>query len=221
MCEHANRPQLAGHREWRACGCTGTGQVREQVITAKGQQAPWRRMELALDAHTENGETTIWLWSNLLREVGGGRVAELYRTRWRIESMFGRLESVLYSEVTSLGHPRAALAKIPAAQRLEYQRRVCGRHASLRCPSTVHAGGTFGNFAYNVLALLARYVEQAHQQQEPPPEVSTYHLAVQIRDTYEDLMIAVPPECWPPWQRADLGHLAERLLHLACHINPY
>ena len=105
--------------------------------------------------------------------------------------MFGRLESVLNSEVTSLGHPRAALLGFAA---------------------TV--------LAYNVLALLARCVEQAHQQQEPPPEVSTYHLAVQIRGNHQGMMIAVPPECWPPWHIADPGHLAERLLHLARNINP-
>jgi len=74
--------------------------------------------------------------------------------------------------------------------------------------------------AYNVLALLARCVEQAHQQQEPPPEVSTYHLAVQIRGNHQGMMIAVPPECWPPWHSAEPSHLAERLLHLARNINP-
>ena len=191
MREHANHPRLAGQGEWRACGRTETGQGREQAITAKGQQAPWRRIELALDAPTEAGETTIRLWSNLPAEVGANRIAELYRTRWRIEGMFGRLESVLHSEVTSLGHPRAALLGFAAAV-----------------------------LAYNVLALLARCVEQAHQHQEPPPDVSTYHLAVQIRGSYEGLLIAVPPECWPPWHSADPGHLAERLLHLARGINP-
>ena len=50
--------------------------------------------------------------------------------------------------------------------------------------------------------------------------MSTYHLAVQIRGSYEGLMIAVSPECWLPWHGADPGRLAERLLHLARHINP-
>jgi len=189
--EHANHPRLAGQGEWRAYGRTETGQVREQAITAKGQQAPWRRIELALDTPTAAGETTIRLWSNLPSEVGANRIAELYRTRRRIEGMFGRLESVLHSEVTSLGHPRAALLGFAAAV-----------------------------LAYNVLALLARCVGQAHEQQEPPPKVSTYHLAVQIKGSYEGLLIVVPPECWPPWHGADPGHLAKRLLHLARNINP-
>ena len=53
-----------------------------------------------------------------------------------------------------------------------------------------------------------------------PPEVSTFHLAHQIRSSYEGLLIAVPPEHWPPWHKADPHHLAERLLALARHIDP-
>jgi len=37
------------------------------------------------------------------------KLAQLYRRRWRIENLFQRLESVLHSEVCTLGHPRAAL----------------------------------------------------------------------------------------------------------------
>ena len=189
--EHGRHPRLADAGEWRTCGRVGTGAVREQAIQVGGCQASWRRVELALDAPTEAGDTTIRLWTNLPAEVGAGRIAELYRTRWSIEGMFGRLESVLHSEVTSPGHSRAALLGFAAAI-----------------------------LAYNVLALLARCVEQAHRQQEPPPEVSTYHLAVQIRGSYEGLLIAVPPECWPPWHSADPGHLAKQLLYLARNINP-
>jgi hypothetical protein len=50
--------------------------------------------------------------------------------------------------------------------------------------------------AHNVLALLQRRVEQAHREQEPPPEVSTYHLALNIRSGYEGMLIALPPEQW-------------------------
>lgn len=67
------------------------------------------RIELALDTPTEAGETAIRLWSNLPEEIGAGRVeprgspeiAGLYRKRWRIEGMFGRLESVLHGEIRS------------------------------------------------------------------------------------------------------------------------
>jgi IS4 transposase len=154
--EHARHPRLVKQGEWRACGRIATGQVREQRVEVKGQPVPWRRIELALDVPTEDGQTTIRLWSNLPGEVSAGRIAELYRTRWRIEALFGRLESVLHSEITSLGHPRAALLGFAVAV-----------------------------LAYNVLALLGRCVEQAHAPQQeplkPPLEVSTFHLALQIK----------------------------------------
>ncbi len=167
-------------------------------------QARWRRVQLALDQPTEDGDTTLWLWSNLPEAVTAGRIAELYRTRWRIEDMSGRLESVLHSELRSLGHPRAALLGFAAAV-----------------------------LAYNVLALLQRAVEQAHQ---PPPaqpspatpptapqprlEVSCFHLAQQVRAGYEGLLIALPPEHWPHWEGADPAGLAHHLLRLARSINP-
>ena len=195
--EHGRHPRLAGQGEWHACGRVETGLVREQTVQVHGQAAPLRRVELALDRPTEDGDTTIRLWSNLPEEVSAGRVAELYRTRWRIEGLFGRLEAVLHSELRSLGHPRAALLGFAAAL-----------------------------LAHNVLALVQRCVEQAHQPTpetappKPAPEVSCFHLAQHIKSGYEGLLIAVPPEHWPSQHDADPVRLAERLLHLARHIDP-
>ena len=194
--EHGRHPRLVEQGAWQGCGRTGTGKVREQEIAVAQAQAPWRRIELALDQPTEDGDTTIRLWSNLPGKVSAGRIAELYRTRWHIEGMFGRLEAVLHSEVSSLGHPRAALLGFAAAV-----------------------------LAYNVLALLQRTVEQAHQ---PPPtapparplEVSCFHLAQQVRGGYEGLLIALPPEHRPRWNGADPAGLAQHLLRLARTINP-
>ena len=188
--EHGRHPRLVGQGEWRECGRTETGQVREQRIKVAEAPAPWRRIELALDTPTEAGERAIRLWSNLPEEIGAGQIAALYRTRWRIEGMFQRLESVLNSEVRSLGHPRAALLGFAVAV-----------------------------LAHNVLALLQRCVEQAHQDQKPAPEVSTYHLALHIRGGYEGMLIALPPEQWRS-SHGDPTALADRLLQLARNINP-
>jgi len=198
--EHANHPRLVQQGEWQDRGRTETGAVREQAIAIAETQARWRRIELALDVPTEDGDTTLWLWSNLPEGVTAGRIAELYRTRWRIEGMFGRLERVLHSELRSLGHPQAALLGFAAAV-----------------------------LAYNVLALLQRAVEQAHQPPPTPPppatpppllEVSCFHLAQQVRGGYEGLLIALPPEHWPRWNEADPAGLAQHLLRLARNINP-
>ena len=73
--------------------------------------------------------------------------------------------------------------------------------------------------AHNVLALLQRCVEQAHCQSVPPPEVSTYHLALHVRAGYEGMLIALPPKQWPSYH-GDPAALADRLLRLARNIDP-
>lgn len=103
--EHAKHPRLASRRDWRCCGRADTGTVHEQEITLEGSAKSWRCIELRLDAPTEDGETTIRLWTNLPAWVSAAQVATLYRRRWRIEGMFQRLESVLHSEIASPAIP--------------------------------------------------------------------------------------------------------------------
>ena len=194
--EHAKHPRLASRGNWRDCGCTDTGTVHEQEIVLEEGAKVWRCVELRLDTPTENSEITIRLWTNLPADVSAAEVAALYRRRWRIEGMFQRVESVLHSEIGSLGHPRAALL-----------------------------GFAVSLLAYNMLALISRYVEQAHQpplepSSKPPPEVSMFHLALSITASYQGMLIAVPPEHWTTWRQADPAAVAERLLHLARQIDP-
>ena len=73
--------------------------------------------------------------------------------------MFQRLESVLNSEIKTLGHPRAALLGFAVAV-----------------------------LAYNVLALLKQLIEHAHRTGHPDLDVSTYHLAVDIASDYGTML---------------------------------
>lgn len=194
--EHARHPRLSGQGQWSAPVRIDTGQLREQTIEVpdlpdKHSLLTWRRIEIALDTPTEAGETVIRLWANLPASVDALTVAALYRRRWRIEGMFQRLESVLHSEIKSLGHPRAALL-----------------------------GFTVAVLAYNVVALLQRAVEQAHREAQPTLEVSPYHLAQHIKSGYEGMLIALPSEHWPSALDDSPEQLAQRLLRLARRISP-
>lgn len=187
--EHAHHPRLAGQGPWGKWADIETGRVREHGIEvrvihdASGERLTWRRIEIELEQPTEAGEHMIRLWSNLPASVEATTIARLYRKRWRIEGMFQRLESVLHSEISSLGHPKAALL-----------------------------GFTVAVLAYNVLSLLQRSVEQAHRAQSPTLEVSTYHLAQHVKSGYEGMLIALPPEHWPRWGAEDDPHgMAQRL----------
>lgn len=189
--EHAKHPRLLSQGESKACGRIETGQVFEQQISIDEGQTPWRRIELRLNTSTESGETTIGLWSNLPAEVSASKIAELYRKRWRIEGMFQRLESVLESEIRSLGHPRAALLGFAVAV-----------------------------LAYNVLATLKRSLEHAHRERAPQLDVSTFFLAMLMRSSYEGMLVALPAPLWQSWSEADPAVIARRLLELAQRVDP-
>jgi len=74
--------------------------------------------------------------------------------------------------------------------------------------------------AYNVLHLLKHSVEQAHRQQLPQLDVSTYYIAVDLRAEYEGMLIALPAEAWQSWSDATPRDIADRLLELARRLNP-
>ena len=192
--EHARHPQLRASGPWSTPTDIETGRVREQAIelaeSHDGTSQRWRRIEIALHAPTDAGDEAIVLWSNLPPGIEAAAIARLYRKRWRIEGMFQRLESVLHSEIKTLGHPRAALLGFAVAV-----------------------------LAYNVLALLKQLTEHAHRHSHPELEVSTYHLAVDITSDYGPMLRMLPPEQLPR-ATGDPGQLVERLLLLASRLSP-
>ncbi len=192
--EHAHHPRLWLQGPWSMQADIETGQVREQAIELaqphEGALRHWRRIEIALHAPTDSGDQAIVLWSNLPPEIDASTIARLYRKRWRIEGMFGRLESVLHSEIRALGHPRAALLGFAVAV-----------------------------LAYNMLAVLKQLIEHAHRQDHPELDVSTYHLAVDITADYGSMLRLLPPEHLPRADD-DPRLLLERLLRLASRMSP-
>lgn len=185
----SKHPRLIQESDWQEPMPVQAGTVREQIIELKGGYR-WRRVELSLQTPTESGDCVMWFWSNLPDTISAEQIADLYRRRWSIEGMFQRLESVLDSEIESLGSPRAALLGFASAI-----------------------------LAYNVLAVLKRSVEQAHRETQPEGwEASTFHLAVQVRSGYEGMQIALPSDYLLLQSTSET--LAKRLLALARNIKP-
>ncbi|UAW63522.1 IS4 family transposase [Mycoavidus sp. HKI] len=183
-------PRLAQESELHYVGRCDTGEVYEQTISLRDEVQTWRRIDVRLDHPTSSGETRLRIWSNLPAEVGAQKIADLYRRRWRIEGMFQRLEADLKSEIRTLGHPRAALLGFATAI-----------------------------LAYNILALLKRVIEQAHQEQQV--EVSTYYMANEVRMAYYGMMSFLPPEAWNSWIRLYQGPaLGRLLLQIARYVDP-
>jgi len=177
----------------RYVGQTDTGKLYEQwvrVIDAEGKAHKYRRIRVSLNKATRDGETELFILTNLAKAgASAKRIAELYRKRWRIETMFQELEAHLHSEINTLGYPKAALFGF--------------------CVALV---------AYNVLAVVKAALRNVHGEETLDNELSGYYLAGNIARTYDGMMIAVAPEDWAVFHAMPLSQLAEVLLQLAANV---
>jgi len=186
--------------KWEASGSekevgkTETGTLYEQWITIiddLGEARKYRRIRLRLTSETRDGEKEIVILSNLTKTTASAKlIAELYRKRWRIETMFQELEAHLHSEVNTLGYPKAALFGF--------------------CVALV---------AYNILAVIKAALRSQYGEETIEKELSGYYLAGNIARTYDGMMIALPDEEWVIFQTMSLVKLIEILLQLAVNVN--
>ena len=169
--EHASHPNPISTGPRMKIGRVDTGVVYEEPVElAATKEAPalgLRRIILVLDEPTSDGDVEIRLLTTLPDSVNATVVATLYRSRWSIEGLFGRLEAALTSEVRTLGHPRAALFAFGTAV-----------------------------LAYNVLAVIQSAIAAAHDLNDKNIEVSTYYVADDVRTDYRGMLIAIHLTQW-------------------------
>src|ERR1700751_5835516 len=106
-------------------------------------------------------------------------------------------------------------------------RRATARVSRFRARKNVNMHAIFhasATPASDRFASLYGSVEGTHAAAEetgaPPPEVSTYYLAVQIRSQYEGMLIALLPNEWSHWSDATPDVIACNLLELARGVDP-
>lgn len=188
--------QQAGNLPWqfvgkrRSCGRIDTGRVFEQTIRVEhedGEVLFLRRITVALDRPTRDGDTEIHLLTDLPAKVARAKtIAELYRKRWTIETAFAELEATLQGEVETLGYPKAALFAF--------------------CVALV---------AYNLLSVVKAALRSVHGAKVVTEEVSGYYLADEVAGTYRGMMIAIPEEEWAVFQDLSPVELGQVLQDLA------
>jgi IS4 transposase len=180
--------EFAGPR--RPCGRIDTGQAFEQPIRAAdeaGEVLVLRRITVALDAPTRDGETELHLLTNVPAEDADARkTAEIYRRRWTIETAFQELAATLDGEVETLGYPKAALFAFCVALT-----------------------------AYNVLSTLKAALRAVHGEEVVAEEVSGYYMADEIGMTRRGMMIAIPEDEWVVFHGLTPVELAGVLVELA------
>jgi len=191
---HGRSPTVVESGRPRRAGRTATGTVDEQSVTitrSDGRALPLRQVRVHSDAPTQDGATTLVLLTNVpATRLTAREIAVHYRGRWTIEGMFGELEAALAGELRTLGQPKAALFAFGLAV-----------------------------LAFNVLQVVRRAVEATHTIHGDVPAVSSYHVAVEIRATYQGFAIATDNTDWAPWDALSDGHFATALRKIAAGLD--
>ena len=190
--EHKNYPSRPVGEEIYI-GETETGTVYEQsisIVDRNGKEHIFRRCRLRLKKETRDGDSDICIISNLPQEAADAtKIADLYRTRWTIETAFQELTEHLNSEINSLGYPRAALFGF--------------------CVALV---------SYMILSVIKAALGSVHGTDTIKNKVSGYYLADEISGTYRGMMIAVPDDEWTLFARMTTLEFVEVLKELSSNV---
>jgi hypothetical protein len=174
-------------------GRADTGTVYEQSVTIMdpdGKPMVTRRVVIRLDTPTRDGDTEMAILTNLPRSAAGAiAVADLYRKRWTLETMFQSLTLMLQGELATLGYPRAALF-----------------------------GFGIALAAYNVLSSVQAALRAQFGVEKVQDEVSGYYIANEVRATAFGMSIAIEPIAWERFQTTTPAALAKEMLRWAGRV---
>ena len=192
--QHANLPgRLRGRRKYM--GRIETGRVYEQPMEITdpktGSTVTIRRITVKLNKPTRDGDTEIHILTNVPRRAANAqKVADLYRKRWTIETMFQELTETLTCEIKTLGYPKAAVFAF--------------------CLALV---------AYNGISVIKAALRSVHGTDTVEEHVSGYYLSLEISKTYTGMMIAIPAKHWIVFRDMSVAQLARVLKELAHHVD--
>jgi IS4 transposase len=190
-----------------------TGRVFQQrlrLFGEAGEELVVRRIKVELYQPTRDGETTLYLLTNLSEEDADALVTgRTYCKRWQIETAFQELTVDLACEVHTLGYPKAALFAFGVAV-------VCYNAFSV----TKAALRTLPLAASPSQANDPKKTEsRSRKSQEPAPridELSTYYLADEIAGMWRGMMVVLPEPFWKQkFAPLTPGELARSLRELA------
>ena len=193
--QHAHLPVASSGTRHRR-GRTDTGQVFEQTVTLQSDERELvlRRIVLQLDLPTRDGDTEMAILTNLPSDVADApTIADLYRRRWTIESLFARVERNLQSEIATLAYPGAALFAFAVAL-----------------------------VASNVFAVVHAAMTAAQKAHEDPKvaemPLSDFAIVEQFRSVYGGMNMVIDEEHWRPFQTHSASQVAMLLLRWGEHI---
>lgn len=190
--QHAT-PNWQALSQLQLVGISQTGKVLEQAVVLhyQNQALTVRRVVVQLNHPTRDGESEIAVLTNLSPTVADAlAVAQLYRQRWTIETLFQTVTSNFEGEIQTLGYPGAALFSF--------------------CLALV---------AYNILAVVKAVLRRVHGAGKIESSFSPYYLVEEVQATYRGMMIAIEPSHWQLWQTFSTVELVSLLQQLAAFVN--
>ena len=194
--QHAKLP-IVSEGALRRRGRTDSGELFEQTVTLRlgEDERVVRRIVLRLDTPTRDGDTEMAILTNLASGVANAKtVADLYRRRWTIESLFARVERNLQSELAALGYPGAAVFTFAVA--LVASNVFAVVHAALTAAQKIH--------------------EDDKVAQMP---LSDFAIVEEIRTVHRGMSVVLDGKQWRSFQTMPAGQLAKLLLRWARHVD--
>lgn len=172
---------------------SGTVYEQEMIVRApeSGEPMTVRRITIKLKEPTRDGDTELHILSNVpVADARAGKLAVLYGKRWSIETAFFEITTTLSCEIHTLGYPKAALFAFCLAL-----------------------------LAYNAVSVIKAALRREHGGQKVNEEVSGYYLALEIRRTYDGMMVAIPAPHWAIFREMSNREFANALRELASAVH--
>ena len=193
-------------------GQSDGGEVFSQdvILEYSGIKLNCRRIVVKLEKPTRDGETEIAILTNLpASHASSILVSQLYRKRWRVETLFQVVTQTFHCEIKTLGYPRAALFSF--------------------CMALV---------AYNLFACLKVILSSVHGEplavdgfpgiskvanpkgvDKIEGKLSSYYLSAAVEGTYKGMMIALPDVEWERLGEISLTEFSQLLQDWARFVN--
>jgi IS4 transposase len=177
----------------RRIGPTETGTVFETPVVIEddfGGEFAARLVRVELKSATRDGDTSLELLTNLPPEVAALTIADAYRQRWQIETVFFELDRVFEGEIKTLAHPGAALLAF-----------------------------SLSLIAYNALRVVRTAMAAVHGQ-PAADRVSDYYLTELVFTDWRALNIFASPQDWTDrFGHASPRTIATALKRVAKHVD--
>jgi len=185
--EKIGQPKLIGKSE--------TGRVFEQkakIINPKsGRPMTVRCITLKLKTATKDGEREIVILSNLRKkDATATKIAQLYRKRWTVESMFQEMTENLTCEIKTLSYPRAAVFAFCLALT-----------------------------AWNGMSVIHAALRNVHGEETVEQNLSNYYVSLEIAQVYNGMLIAIPASEWEVFKDLSAAKMVSVLKQLAAKVN--